>query len=58
MAGCSIWVVEGWAVAANHGVGGYSTSSRNAWALLNGNSDRNRILKTGHLLCVSSYGRP
>ena len=31
-------------VAANHGVGGYSTSSRNAWALLNGNCAGNMIL--------------
>ena len=44
MAGCSLWVVGGWVVAANHGVGGYSTSSRNAWALLNGNCAGNMIL--------------
>ena len=24
MAGCSLWVVGGWVVAANHGVGQYS----------------------------------
>ena len=44
MAGCSLWVVGGWVVAAKHGVGGYSTSSRNAWALLNGNCAGNMIL--------------
>ena len=44
MAGCSLWVVGGWVVAANHGVGGYSTPTRNAWALLNGNCAGNMIL--------------
>ena len=44
MAGCSLWVVGGWVVAANHGVGGYSTPTRNAWALLNGICAGNMIL--------------
>ena len=44
MAGCSLWVVGGWVVAANHGVGGYNTPTRNAWALLNGICAGNMIL--------------
>ena len=44
MAGWSLWVVGGWVLEATHGVGGYSTSPRNAWALLNGNCAGNTIL--------------
>ena len=44
MAGCSLWVVVGWVVAANHGVGGYNTPTRKAWGLLNGICAGNMIL--------------
>jgi hypothetical protein len=44
MAGWSLWVVGGWVVTALQGVGGYITSSRNAWALLKGNCAGNMIL--------------